>query len=275
MKKYSTFLCLLTLLWDFSVAQEKINYGSNKGKYLKVDKTRLYYEEYGKGTPVLLIHGFMGSISNYQGTIPELAKAYRVIAVDSPGHGRSEHPDSLSYQLMANYFSEIIDLLKLDSVYVIGYSDGAQTAMILTADRPDKVKKVIAVSGAYRTDGFTQVVAESYNLFTPEFVEANMKEWLDEYKTLSPQRENWKKLFADNKKMYYSSQIVVAENKLKQIATPMLLVYGDQDAITLDHALQLHKLIGTSQFCVLPGASHFAFFERPDLANQVTLQFLK
>ena len=123
---------------------QEIKYGSNSGKQLTIKDTKIYYEEYGSGLPLLLLHGGFGSIHDFEQVIPGLANHFRVIAVDSPGHGRSEQADSLSFELMANYISEMIDKLQLDSVYVIGYSDGGITALLLASRQHTKVKRVIA-----------------------------------------------------------------------------------------------------------------------------------
>src|SRR5688572_17084539 len=80
-----------------------IKYGSNNGKYQTIQGIKIYYEEYGGGMPLLLLHQGLGSIENLSGIIPELAKHFRVIAPDAPGHGRSEHADSLSGELLADY----------------------------------------------------------------------------------------------------------------------------------------------------------------------------
>ena len=108
------------LLASPAIGQQKIVYGSNNGKYLTILNTRIYYEEYGKGTPLLLLQGGMGGIEDFSLCIPDLSKHFRVIAPDTPGQGRSEMADSLSYQVMAEYISRLIDLLKLDSAYVMG-----------------------------------------------------------------------------------------------------------------------------------------------------------
>ena len=91
----------------------QINYGSNNGKFLTIRGTKVYYEEYGKGVPLLMLHGGFGDITDFQKVIPKLSEKYRVIIPDAPGLGRSEYADSiLSYQLLADYSSKFIDLLK-------------------------------------------------------------------------------------------------------------------------------------------------------------------
>src|SRR5688572_18733559 len=111
MRKPYPFIFLITLLiWSACLQkEEKIEYGSNKGKYLTIFDTQIYYEEYGAGPPLILLQGGMGGIHNFAKCIPELSKHYRIIAPDTPGQGRSELADSMSYPLMAEYISQLID----------------------------------------------------------------------------------------------------------------------------------------------------------------------
>src|SRR5436190_17851003 len=170
-----------------------IQYGSGTGQYVNAGTTKIYYEEYGKGVPLLLLHGGFGSIHDFQKVIPELSKNFRVIAVDSPGHGKSQQADSLCYQLMASIFSKVIDELKLDSVYVLGWSDGGDSGLILAADRADKVKRLVVSGANATTDGINPVVLNQAKTLTPEYVSSNMKDWLVNYRKLSPGPDDWPK----------------------------------------------------------------------------------
>src|ERR1700730_10746162 len=135
MKPKQRILIVITLLLTFHAlfAQKQIHYGSNNGKYLVIFNKKIYYEEYGQGTPLILLEGGMKSISDFSLCIPELSKHFRVIAPDDPGQGRSEMLDTMTYDLLAEYVSKLIDLLKLDSAYVIGWSDGGIAGLILAA----------------------------------------------------------------------------------------------------------------------------------------------
>ena len=135
---------ILFLVIGCNTEEKKVEYGDNNGKYLTLLDTKIYYEEYGQGTPLILLEGGMGSIYDFAKCIPELSKHYRIIAPDTPGQGRSEMADSMSYELMAEYISKFIDLLKLDSAYVMGWSDGGNTALILGNKRPEKIKGIVA-----------------------------------------------------------------------------------------------------------------------------------
>jgi len=251
----------------------RINYGSANGKYISVNKTRIYYEEYGEGAPLLLLHGGFGSINDFQKVIPGLSRHFRVIAPDSPGHGRSEQADSLSYQLLASYFSGMIDALALDSVCVLGWSDGGNAGLLLAADRADKVRKVVVSGANSTTDGLITGVLDQMKKLTPDYTATAMKEWLDNYKKLTPQKDNWRKFVNDSKKMWFT-RIAVPESKLRQIKCPALVIIGDHDIIRLEHGMEMHRLIKGSEFAVLPGTSHATFSQKPELINQLTIDFL-
>ncbi|HMG66829.1 MAG TPA: alpha/beta hydrolase, partial [Chitinophagaceae bacterium] len=236
-----TCLMLLIIFGSFRTnAQQTINYGSNNGKYLSVYGTKIYYEEYGSGPPLLLLNGGLSTISIFSNVIPELSKHFRVIVSDAPGEGRSEQADSLSYKVMASYASKMIDLLKLDSVYVYGFSLGGCVALRLAADRPDKVKMTVVHSGAYNYDGFEPGFGG--DKVSPEAIAAHPQFWLNDHLEKSPQKENWKKFLQDFAKMM-SARKVISEDQLQQIKHPVLVIQGDQDLIRTEHALKMHNLI--------------------------------
>src|SRR5688572_7279414 len=148
MKKLALIsLAIAGLCTSCNTSSKEIVYGSNGGQRLQIFNTRIYYEEYGQGMPLLLLSGggINRSIKDFGKCIPELSKHYRTIAIDTPGQGRSEMPDSLSYELLTAFFERMVDSLKLDSVYVMGWSDGAIAGILLAEKRSDKIKKVIAV----------------------------------------------------------------------------------------------------------------------------------
>ena len=126
---------------------QTIPYGNNPaaGKYYNVRGIKLYCEEYGKGSPLLLIHGNGGSMSSFSKNIPYFATHYRVIAVDSRAHGKSvDLGDSLSFEMMADDFAALLTTLRIDSAYVVGWSDGGINALELAMRHPKKVRKLVA-----------------------------------------------------------------------------------------------------------------------------------
>lgn len=255
-------------------AQKKpISYGSNNGKYISIFNTKIYYEEYGKGTPLILLQGGMGGIENFSLCIPELSKHFRVIAPDTPGQGRSEMADSMSYPLIAGYVSELIDKLKLDSAYVMGWSDGGNAGLILGYNRPDKVKKVVAAGANYKLSGYPSVQNDSTDwekVLTDSAFEKENKEAIDTYIKLYPR--DWKKMIIDINKMW-KQEIYFSPTVLEGLKIPVMIVLGDRDAVTLEHGIEMYRLIKGSQFCVLPNTSHAVFHERPDLINEIAIDF--
>jgi pimeloyl-ACP methyl ester carboxylesterase len=250
------------------------SYGSNSGKYQTIQNTKIYYEEYGSGSPLLLLHGGFGSIHDFQQVIPALAIHFRVIAIDSPGHGRSEQADSLSFDLMADYFSEMIDRLKLDSVFITGYSDGGISALLLATKRPNKVKRVIASGANSKMSGLVPQVLEYLSGVNPEFIENYQQEWLKDYQSKSPEKENWKKFVSDMTSMY-SREETISNMQLSEISTRVMLVFGDKDVIKLEHGIEMYHAIPGSRFCVLPDTPHEVFSVKPELINEISIDFFQ
>ncbi len=269
-----TILILFLSIYFLKSNGQEINYGSNNGKYITLKDTKIYYEEYGSGMPLLLLHGGFGSIHDFQHVIPELSNHFRVIAVDSPGHGRSEQADTLSFQLMTSYFSKMIDLIQLDSVNIIGYSDGGNVAFLLADQRPDKVKKVIASGANSKMSGLQPEVLGYLKQLNPAFIEANQKEWLNDYQSKSPEKDQWKKYINDMIKMY-SNEVIIDSVNLSKIKAKVLLVYGDKDLIKLEHGIEIYRTIPGSRFCVLPNTPHEVFSKNPGLINKIGIEFLK
>ena len=262
-------ILLFTLAFSLSgIAQ--IKYGSNNGKYLTIKGTKVYYEEYGKGSPLLLIHGGFGSIVDFEKVIPILSKKYRVIISDAPGLGRSEYANSpSSYNLLAEYNSEIIDKLKLDSLCVMGWSDGAITGLVLSKNRPDKIKKLIISGANYKLDGFKNI-EEVKNWTDIDWLEKHWPHWIKYYQNLST--KDWKRYVNETKKMWFQEQYF-PKSDLEAIKIPTLVVYGDDDMCTFEHGLEIHNAIKNSQFCVIPNCSHDVFAEKPELISQIAIDF--
>ena len=264
-------LIILFLLGNPSIAQE-INYGSNNGAYVEVSGTHIYYEEYGVGVPLLLLHGgLIGSIAHYEQVIPEFARKFRVIAIDSPGHGRSEHPDTLSYQLLADYFSQFIDALELDSVYIIGWSDGGIAALLLAADRPEKVKRILTVGAQFGQSGYTP---EGLGFTTATYEE--IEKWTDfvnDYQSKGYKDNDFKEFVEDCIQMW-GKDPYVPDNKVGKIKCRTMIVMGDRDGfISLEHALEMYREINGSAFFVVPDAGHMVFWDNPKLIATVAIEF--
>ncbi len=266
MKQIIYFLTISIILTSCNQAKEgteSIRYGSNKGKYLTLHGTKIYYEEYGEGIPLLLLHQGLGSIENLSDIIPELSKHFRVIAPDAPGHGRSEQADSLSGDLLAQYCSALIDELQLDSAYVMGWSTGGNTSLLLAANRPDKIKKVVSGASNTKSSGLTQEGRDLLKEYTVEAVKED-KDWLDRYQRMNPQPDKWVKFWEDGQKMS-SREIKVPDDKLASIDVPVLIIRGDRDMIRIEHSVELFRSLKKGQLCIYPNVGH----EMPELKSEM------
>jgi pimeloyl-ACP methyl ester carboxylesterase len=264
---YLSIICFFIL--QTLAGQTEIQYGSNNGQYISIFDTKMYYEEYGEGTPVILLTGGFGAVYSFRMVIPSLSNHFRVIAVDSPGHGRSDQADTLSYQLITDYISEMIDLLKLDSVYILGCSDGAVVAVLLAYDKPEKVKRIVCDGLVTNFEGYYAFVRPWLEEMSPE---NRTKSWLERISNV-PRNDDWEKFVWDMKKMWLEDPYV-PDYKLKEIESRTLILMGDREAyIKLEHGIELFRTVQNSELCILPGLGHAISHINPYLMNDIVINF--
>ncbi|RYY29836.1 MAG: alpha/beta hydrolase [Chitinophagaceae bacterium] len=277
MKAFIKILVHSILFAGCYTPQEEISYGSNNGKHISINNTRIYFEEYGQGTPLLLLSGggINRSIKDFGECIPGLAKRYRIIAPDTPGQGRSEETDTLSYAILTELMSRLLDSLHVDSAYVMGWSDGGIVSLMLADKRPDKIKKIIAVGanngmrGFALPDGF---LLDSVKMPSLQYFATANKKDIEWFNSLTP-KNDWKKTVNNINNMVYQKEYFPL-TVYSSINIPVMLVLGDRDDITIAHGLEMHSKIKNSQYCVLPNTTHDVFAERPELITRIALDFL-
>lgn len=235
-----------------------IDYGNNPqaGYYATINGINLYYEIYGSGEPLILLHGNGGSINAFKYQIPFFEKHFKIIAIDSRLQGKSGgSPDTISYNLMASDFCALLDYLQIDSAYVLGWSDGGINGIIMAMQCPEKVK-VLAVSGANIVPD-SSAVPYSDILWMRNFIE---------HDTTASKIE-----IALNKMLLYQPSIPF-EN-LKQIHCPVLVMAGDHDIIKPEHTLKIFQSIPNASLCIFPDSNHGALQQHPELFNETALRF--
>jgi pimeloyl-ACP methyl ester carboxylesterase len=252
-------LCwLLVATATAQTAPAKPAYGSNEqvGKHFPVNGIKLYYEVYGTGAPLLLLHGNGGSIAGHSQRIEYFKSKYRVIVVDSRGHGKSKDDTSvLTYEQMANDIAKLLDHLHVDSCYVWGQSDGGILGLILAKDYPKKVKR-LAVSGANLQPDSSAV--------QPAIVAMVQ----DSARLASKPKA--KQLY-----VLLATQPHIPLTALAAIRVPVLVISGDRDAIRLEYTFQLFSHLPHANLFVMPGASHFGVYEKPNLFLSVLSDFFE
>jgi pimeloyl-ACP methyl ester carboxylesterase len=144
-----------------STSEVAVKYGSNPaaGKTFMHDGIKLYYEVYGVGEPLLLVHGNGGSIADFKPQIDYFRQHYKVIAMDSRDQGRSgDSPGALNYEVMTDDLAALIDHLKCGPVDVLGWSDGGIEALLLGVRHPESVRKIAAMAANLKPDGLYPVI---------------------------------------------------------------------------------------------------------------------
>jgi pimeloyl-ACP methyl ester carboxylesterase len=242
----------------------KMIYGRNKaaGKFYDIRGFKMYAEVYGHGKPLLLIHGNSGSIKNFFYQIPYFSKKYKVIVADSRAQGRSnDNGDSLSYEMMADDYAALLDAMKIDSAYVIGWSDGGINGLLLAMRHPEKVKK-LAATGANLWPDSTAVPQEIWDMVEPEY--SMLKNKPDK----NAQEKNSFKLY---RLLFTQPHISTAE--LRMIKCPALIIGGDHDVIKPSHTMLIADNISQSYLWILPNSGHSTPLIYKDYFNKTVYRF--
>ncbi|MCW3466254.1 alpha/beta fold hydrolase [Chitinophaga nivalis] len=240
-------------------------YGNNKaaGRYQATRGIRLYYESYGKGEPLLLLHINGGSINVFSGQIPFFAKNYRVIAVDSRAHGKTTDPaDSLTFEMMADDVNALLDSLHIKSCPVIGWSDGGITGLVLAMRHPEKVKKLV-VSGPNLWPDTTALIP---------FVYDYLQRTADSLAKLPPTAANKNQLKVIRLDLLEPHLTL---QQLEAIKCPTLVIGGDHDGIPVTHLVDIYRHIPQAYLWIVPSASHFIATTKKDQFNARVAEFLR
>lgn len=253
----------VALAQNIAIDTAKIGDNDKAGHYLKTRGFNMYYETYGAGEPLLLIHGNGGSISNFMYQVPYFSKSYKVIVADSRAQGKSiDTGDSLSYEMMADDFNALLDALHLDSCYVIGWSDGAVNGLLLAIRHPVKVKK-LAITGA-KLSPDTSAVDITANEWALKYNES-----LEKIKQ-TPEVKDRRKVA---RLLSYQPHLSTAQ--LSSIHCPTLVIAGDHDVILPKHTLLIAASIPRYYLWILPGAGNSTPVYFKDQFNEIVGNFFR
>lgn len=244
------------------------NYGNNPdvGKFLKINGVNLYYEIYGKGKPLLLIHGNGTGIKGWKPQIEYFSKKYKVIAVDCRGRGKSElGKDSLTYRGMADDMSKVIQQLNLDSVFIVGKSDGGIVGIMMGIYYPDRISKIVAFGANLQPDTNAVYPQSVKDIKASRF---KAEEMLSKHDTT----KNW--YLEKQKYRLMEFQPHVTASELNKIRVPVLIMSCDRDVIKEEHTLWIYKNIPDANLSIFPGEVHKVPNLNPELFNQTVDKFL-
>ncbi len=262
-------IALLTFATGPSAAEPAadIPYGSNAatGQYVEVNDFRMYYESYGNGDPVLVIHGNGETLASMHFQIAHFSAHQRVIAADSRGHGKSGlGTDHLSYLQMMEDYNALLEQLQLTNVNVIGWSDGGILGLLLAIHHPDKVGK-LAIMGANLRPDETAVNPWTAPLLAP------VSAMIDEKIRSGDTSQDWRRSRQLMDLLMTQPDILVGD--LGRIRAPVLVMAGDRDIIRNEHTLEIFDHLPQAHLAILPGQTHWAPMTDPDGFNALVGKF--
>jgi len=237
--------------------------------YAPVNGIKIWFAVFGRGIPLILLHGGLAN-SNYWGNqVPELMKHYQVIVMDSRGHGRSTRDDQpFGYELMASDVIGLMDYLSLRQAAVVGWSDGAIIGLEIAIRHSERLTKLFAFAANSDPSG-VQDIAKSA-LFNSYIARAET-----EYRKLSPTPDQYKP-FLDQISQMWATQPNILAQQLYGIRLPVWIVDGDHDeAIKRENTEFMARVIPDSGLLLQPEVSHFSFLQDPAQFTNDVLHFME
>jgi pimeloyl-ACP methyl ester carboxylesterase len=237
---------------------------------LAVDDVQLHWATYGdpKAPPVVLLHGGFGSADDFANQVPALAPQFRVIVVDSRGHGRSTRSQhGVSYHRMAEDVIALLDHLKVKQAALVGWSDGGIVALDLAIHHAGRVTRVAVTGTNYNRRGSKP--AGKGTAFDAYYTRC-----VTEYKRLAPDPGQLAAFRKDLRAMW-KREPSYTDDEMKAIAAPLLVVHAEHDEIIKRaHVDAIAKLVPHATLVVLPDVSHFVMWQDPAAFNKVVITFL-
>lgn len=265
-EEYDNDSSLSNLFYDVSKYQmeaEQSIYGKNAsaGKVLKLKDADIYYETYGEGEPLLLLHGNSGSIRDFYQQIPELAKYFKVIAVDTRAQGKSidKTEKDFTYKIFADDMKALIDDLGLKKVNIAGWSDGGNTGFEFALKYPESLNKLITIGANAFPEGVDKDLINNFSIKYKVSQLQNKPENFNEGRLL--------KLMLKEPK--------ITEKQLNKIQNKVLVIAGEKDVITKEHTEFMAKQMPNSELKIYKDATHMIPFENAEQLNQDILEFMK
>ncbi len=249
-----------------SYAQQPLTPASSG--YAPVSGSKVYYEVYGAGDPIVLLHGaYMTINSNWSELIPILSKTRKVIALEMDGHGHTPLSQrTYSYQTIAGDVAAVLKHLKIDSADILGFSYGGTIAFQFAIQHPAMTKKLIIISSTYKSDGWLAVMYTMLGSLKPDAFDNTPLQ--SEYIKVAPDTSNWHKFVATMLK-FSTTKFNLGDDKIKNIKAPVLLIMGDNDGTDKKVLAETYSLLGgnvfgdvvgtpKSQLAILPAKGHMS-----------------
>ncbi len=284
--KHNSLKAILLIAIMFAVSQSngQQNKPSQNG-YAPVNGTKVYYEVYGEGKPIVLLHGAFFTIDlNWGELIPELSKTRKVIAIELQGHGHTPFSDrKLSITTLASDVEGVMDYLKIDSADVAGFSMGGSVAYQFAVQSPKRLRKLVIISSTYKTSGWLPVVNSGFKDFKPEFFDNTPLKTA--YDAVAPDKTKWRKLL-EQMFVFTKEPFDCGDANIAKITAPVLIISGDNDGTDKIELAKTYQLLGggvsadlepmpKSQLAIVPSQGHVSLMMQTPTILAYLNSFLK
>ena len=279
----ATILLIVMMFAAFPSSAEQLK-PSNSG-YAPVNGIKVYYEVYGEGRPIVLLHGAFYTIDmNWSQLIPGLSKTRKVIAIEMQGHGHTPFSErKLSFTALASDVEGVMDYLKIDSADVAGFSMGGSVAYQFAVQSPKRLKKLVIISSTYKTSGWRPEVNSAFKKFKPEvFDNTPIK---SAYDAVAPDKTKWRK-FLEQMFVFAAEPFNVGDSNISKITAPVLIISGDNDGTDKVELMKTYQLLGggvsadlqpmpKSQLAIVPSQGHVSLMMQTTTILNYLNGFLK
>ncbi len=243
------------------------------GRHASIGPLRMYYEVHGSGTPVVLIHGGGSTIQTSFGrTLPRLAASHQVIAVELQAHGHTADVDRLlSFTQDADDVAGLLEQLGIAGADIIGYSNGATTAIQLAIRHPGAVRKLVLISGIMSAAGLIPGLHEGFR--EPPSVDNMPADLRAAYEAVAPRPQDLPIMVAKSTDRMRDFEDI-PPSAVRKLTAPALIIAGDRDVITAEHAVEMSRTFQHGALAILPQTDHMQIVDRDDLLMPIIARFL-
>jgi pimeloyl-ACP methyl ester carboxylesterase len=236
--------------------------------YVELAGVRTWYEERGNGDALVLMHGGVSDSRFFEANIGPLSERFHVYAPDRRGHGRTPDVEGpMSFEAMVDDTVALLDEVVGGPAHLVGHSNGAFVGLLTALRRPDLVRRLVLVSAGFHRDGLLPAAAD----FDPDAVAAALGA---SYGEVSPDGEEHFRVVVEKAAELESKEPALPEERLREVKPRTLLMFGDDDLVTLEHINATYEGIPDSELAIVPGTSHFLLQEKAQLCNRIILEFL-
>jgi pimeloyl-ACP methyl ester carboxylesterase len=236
--------------------------------YVQLGAVKTWYDEHGEGEPLVLLHGGLVDTRFFEPNLAPLAEKFHVYTPERRGHGHTPDVEGpITYQLMTDDTIAFLETVVGKPADLVGHSDGAFIAMSVAMQRPELVNRLVLISGGFNKSG--EAVPEM------EWNVEQITQFLGPaYGEVSPDGEEHFPVVATKIGEMAASEPNLDASELGKVTQRSLVVFSDDDLMTLSHAVQMYDALPNAELAVVPGTSHFLTQEKADLVNKIVLDFL-